>query len=263
MKHVSRSFCAALLAILAIFALSVCGAAQALTPGGPKWLYRESAEGPWKELEAGKTAAFTGTSGESRMYIPERELEIYSEKATESGELIGGSPGSGTETITFEKVKVRGAPSCEVKSPGREGGTVVASHVKITLGYLKEKESEIGEAVEGTETAVVEGEELSQVFALVEVAGCAEKGKYAVTGGVVADVTSAGKAEKVITSEAKYEGGKQLLESIEIWQPAKEKYQAQIFKFKFKFSFGLSFNLLGLFKGEWEPKFTGGGSWEP
>jgi hypothetical protein len=150
-----------LVSLLAVFAVSAVasGSAQA---EGPVWTGHfciKDASGVWM---AKCKAAGTGWE-KSVGVLPSGEKEPVASKnigsftlkgttivvctgETDTGEIIGGNPGTDTSEVKFTKCAVKGKPECEASS-GSVNGEVVVKGLKTVLVY-KERHPKAGETSE-------------------------------------------------------------------------------------------------------------------
>jgi hypothetical protein len=163
------------LALVAVFAMSAVAAtaAQAMppTPGGPIWLVgchkvlaankplsrwedaactKLKAEGGFDfRLFPGETQAITSKNvGTFTLGVPGLiNMECKSE--TNTGELIGGNPGTDKSTITFSECTQEGKPECHATGAGeaKESGIIKFS-VYTVLVYPKGKAEKPEEALD-------------------------------------------------------------------------------------------------------------------
>src|SRR5580698_10467523 len=96
------------LCLVAVFAMSAlaASAAQAEENKGPLWIVGSPAKG----LKTGETRAITSRATKPLLIGAVASVEC--EKATNSGFLLGGSPGTDFATIKFEKCNLRGDKNC-------------------------------------------------------------------------------------------------------------------------------------------------------
>ena len=122
------------LVMLALGAVPVTAQAE----GGPTWKTKEFGElkGP------AETRAVSSTSlGTEEFKLKTPTATIACKKEIDTGNLIGGNPGTGTSLVTFKECSVEGktVAQCGAKSikPAPRGGLAgeVETAVKIVLGY--------------------------------------------------------------------------------------------------------------------------------
>lgn len=125
------------LSLFAAFALSAAASGAAQAAGGPVWIHK----GNKTVLEApGKLTLKSVNVGAFKLKSSLATIECKKEKNT--GELIGGNPGTDTSTITFEECTVEGKSTCLAGKEGKIG----PFGVKTVLGYPEGKTEKIEEA---------------------------------------------------------------------------------------------------------------------
>lgn len=127
-----------LLSLLAAFALSAVASGAAQAAGGPVWIHKG-------KTVLGETEKLTLKSvnvGAFKLKSSLATIECKKEKNT--GELIGGNPGTDKSTITFEECSLEGktVAQCGAGTEGKVG----PFGVKTLLGYPEGKAGETGEA---------------------------------------------------------------------------------------------------------------------
>lgn len=122
-----------LLAVLAVCALGAAAAGAAQAAGGPEWI---TANGVLP-----KTTTSKNVSSVFKLKTTIALLTIECKKETDTGELIGGNPGTDTSTVTFEECAVAGktVTTCGAATAGKGAGIVGPFKVKTLLGYPKGK----------------------------------------------------------------------------------------------------------------------------
>lgn len=130
-----RSILFVLVAIIAALAVGVLGASAAFASGGPEWLVKAAPL-------VGKQAITS--SGGKFVLEGVTNIECASEKDT--GEIIGGNPGTDKTTIKFEKCNVEGKPTCLAGNVTAEEIEVVG--INTVLAYPLNKKEEAGEALD-------------------------------------------------------------------------------------------------------------------
>jgi hypothetical protein len=129
MRFISRS---ALLALVAVFSMSVVAATVAQAEGGPVWITHDGVL-PKKLVSAGSTAF--------GLEIP--AVSITCSKETNKGEITGTNPGTGKDTLTFSGCVVPGSlTACVATGVAKAGekGTagVIVLGGKTVLMYAKQ-----------------------------------------------------------------------------------------------------------------------------
>jgi hypothetical protein len=126
MRFISRS---ALLALVAVFAMSVVTAAVAQAEGGPVWITHNGVL-PKNIVPGAGSTAFV-------LHIPAFEIACSKEAIT--GEITGTNPGTGKGTVTLSECKLPGTGICVAtgKGGGTEKSGVITLSVKTVLMYEK------------------------------------------------------------------------------------------------------------------------------
>jgi len=162
------------LALFAAFAFSAVIAASASAEGGPVWIVQlcEAANpagtGLWVErMSNGACLGFDGTAksawekklmvlaaGESEPIVSSGGIfkldgitNIECLKLENSGEIIGGNPGTNLEKLEFLECFVEGLPNCLASTAGTVGADTIELEVKSMLVYPHEKGGTTGEAL--------------------------------------------------------------------------------------------------------------------
>jgi len=177
-----RSIRLAGVAVLAVFAISAVTASAAFATG-PVWKVAGT------ELKAGQTKAITAKQKTSFTLTAGSLITVLCDKATSSGEIIGGVPGTDKAKITFSECVVKGFEStCHVNSPGEEAGTIF-TEAKTELVYIGS--SEQAEKLEGP-IGDLFSPASGTTFVTLEVGGSScpalTKGTNKVEGSVIAKV---------------------------------------------------------------------------
>ena len=169
---------------MAMVVVSMLGAAAAQAEGnkGPLWIVGSPAKG----LKAGETRATVSRTVGVPIFRG-AALSIECEKATTTGFLLGGSPGTAVATIKFEKCNIEGQKNCivtglrPVASPAGE----VRVDVYTILAFPKGSRTSAvdifapqGEA--GRENLFSEYESLNKVGASTELCNLLNKQKVIV-----------------------------------------------------------------------------------
>jgi hypothetical protein len=137
-----------LVSLLAVFALGAVTAGAAQASGGPVWIHKTTkVELKSSEKLATKSKQNSGTSGLFKLTTSPSVLTVECPTEKDTGELIGGNPGTDTSTVTFEGCHPGGRTltQCGAAS-GSTAGTIGPFNVKTLLGYPKGQAGEEGEA---------------------------------------------------------------------------------------------------------------------
>ena len=127
-----------LLSFFAAFALSAIASGAAQAAGGPVWIHKGKTV-----LGASEKLALKSVNvGAFKLKSSLATIECKKEKNT--GELIGGNPGTDKSTITFEECSVEGKTIAECGA-GKEG-KIGPFEVKTVLGYPEGKTEKTEEA---------------------------------------------------------------------------------------------------------------------
>jgi hypothetical protein len=128
-----------LLSLLAAFALSAVASGAAQAAGGPVWIHKGntvlSSTSETLPLKSVNIGAFK---------LKSSLATIECKKEKDTGDLIGGNPGTDKSTITFEECAVEGKTIAQCGA-GKEG-KVGPFEVKTVLGYPEGKTEKIEEA---------------------------------------------------------------------------------------------------------------------
>jgi hypothetical protein len=137
-----------MLSLLAVFAFSAITAAASatVTPGGPVWIHKTTKTylAPGEKLVT-KSKQNSGTSGVFKLKTSLLVIQCTTE--TDTGELIGGNPGTDTSEVTFEgcSVEKKSVAECGAAS-GATAGKIGPFKLKTLLGYPKGKAEKTDEA---------------------------------------------------------------------------------------------------------------------
>lgn len=121
------------LALLAVFAFSAIAAASA-SAEGPFWIVLLLSPEELKLLVAGEEFALKSTGGEFKLDGP---TIIQCLKQTATGMILGGDPGTSTNTIVFEECAVESARNCLA---GTNGADLIELVVPSMLMYVDTEE---------------------------------------------------------------------------------------------------------------------------
>jgi len=173
------------LALAAALTISAAVSATALA-AGPVWRIEgtELGAGESANVRANSKTAFTLKAGSL--------ITIVCGKATATGTIDGGEPGTDNSKITFAECVVKGDEStCHVNSPKAKEGTI-ETEAKTELVFLNKEETKVGDLFTP---------ESGSTFVELDVAGtkCPSltKGTNKVEGSVAAEVKPVGEEVKI------------------------------------------------------------------
>jgi len=129
------------LALLAVFALGAVVAASASAASGPVWIVLLLNPEILHELAAGEKESILSSGGLFTLDAATATIDCTSEQ--DSGEIIGGNPGTDLSTIEFLKCSVEGLSTCLAGNVTAED---ILVEVKTMLVYPHLKAGELGEA---------------------------------------------------------------------------------------------------------------------
>jgi hypothetical protein len=168
----------AALAAVAVGAVLASGALAVV--GGPVWVV--------KGTEMASEASKETLKSEGGQYTLTGTTNVVCEKAMGTGEIIGGNPGRGLSTITFEKCHEKNALNCLAASAGFEDS--IQSGAKSVLVYPHERQETEPEALDAlTPNTSGSTESLFVEFTFKNASGSTECG---VLNGIKADVKATG-----------------------------------------------------------------------
>jgi hypothetical protein len=166
------------LAAVAVGAVLASGATAVV--GGPVWVV--------KGTEMASEASKEALKSEGGQYKLTGTTNVVCEKATGTGELIGGNPGRGVSTITFEKCHQEGKANCLAAGAGFED--TIQAEAKSVLVYPHEQPETESEALDAlAPNTVGSTENLFVEFTLKNASGSTECG---VLNNAKADVIANG-----------------------------------------------------------------------
>ncbi len=140
-KHQPKAIGLIGLMLAAMMVVAAFGATVAQAEGGPRWIVLLGEV--LHELAAGEKEAFTSSGGVTTLESGETIVE--SETETDTGEIIGGNPGTDLATIIFHKSHLQGHATCVATSAGETSGNIKVE-VKTMLVYPHEKAGETAQA---------------------------------------------------------------------------------------------------------------------
>jgi hypothetical protein len=207
-----------LVAILALCAIgaTASGTAQA-AEGGPVWLF----EG--REL-AGRAAV---KSSGTRLFLITLSVgqNIDCTTVSDTGLIIGGNPGTDTDSLTLSGCKLVNQPACEIRSLagttrspiGTLGPLKLTSKLGYIVGSAKKEAGELFSPESGATFVIV----------VIEGAPCTLKGMYEIKGTLAAKLLISGAPAK---AGEETETGSELLfpspaiTELEIWENASKTF---------------------------------------
>jgi hypothetical protein len=167
-------------ALAAVAASAALASDASAVVGGPVWVV--------KGVEMATEASKEALKSEGGQYTLTGTTTVVCEKATGTGELIGGNPGRSLSTITFEKCHERNKINCLAASAGFED--TIQSEAKSVLVYPHEQHETEAEALAAlTPNTAGATENLFVEFTLKNASGSTECG---LLNGAKADVKANG-----------------------------------------------------------------------
>jgi hypothetical protein len=167
-----------LIALMAVLAMAVA-ATSASAVGGPVWIVLLGAE--LHVLGAGEKEAF---DSEGLLFTLDGTTVIDCNKEEDTGEIIGGNPGTDLADIEFLECHVEGKPNCLATNVGED---TILTEVKTVLVYPHLKAETDEEALDAF--VPDEAGNLFVEFTLKNAAGTTECG---LLNGVKVNVTATG-----------------------------------------------------------------------
>jgi hypothetical protein len=246
----TRTLMLSLLAVFALGAVAATTASAVVTPGGPVWIHGASKT----YLAAGeklttKSKQNSGTSGVFKLKTA--LLVINCKTESDTGELIGGNPGTDKSEVTFKECAPEGKTYLECSAATNQAtpGVIGPFKVNTLLGYPLGKKEGTAEAYDQLFPTPSETEFTS--FTLANVTGCGAlknvsvkvvaKGtkvtepKFEAKCGVIAKVgkieepETTEKFKATVSEEVATAGGLEFpnpaIKEEEVWNPTTKKFE--------------------------------------